>query len=48
MPGGSLPDIESTDHAIDLLSKLATESTAPWFIAIGYHKVGLDIDLTMI
>ena len=45
MPGGSLPDIESSDHAIDLLSKLGTSPTAPWFIAVGYHKVSFGINL---
>ena len=42
MPGGSLPDIESTDHAIQLLANLTrrtAEEAAPFFIAIGYHKV---------
>ena len=42
MPGGSLPDIESSDHAIQLLANLTrrtAEEAVPFFIAIGYHKV---------
>lgn len=35
-PGGTLPDLESTDEAIRLLKKHARK--APFFMAVGLHK----------
>uniref|UniRef100_A0A665TC34 Iduronate 2-sulfatase n=1 Tax=Echeneis naucrates TaxID=173247 RepID=A0A665TC34_ECHNA len=36
-PGGTLPDMESTDEAVRLLKKLANDSV-PFFMAVGFHK----------
>ena len=46
LPGGTLPDIQSIDHALQLLKNLslrdpsATTAAAPspWFIGVGLHK----------
>ncbi|XP_035983410.1 iduronate 2-sulfatase [Fundulus heteroclitus] len=36
-PGGTLPDLESTDEAVKLLKSRASDG-APFFLAVGYHK----------
>ncbi|XP_056239565.1 iduronate 2-sulfatase [Seriola aureovittata] len=36
-PGGTLPDLESTDEAVRLLKTLANDDV-PFFLAIGFHK----------
>ncbi|MEQ2217058.1 hypothetical protein XENOCAPTIV_009221, partial [Xenoophorus captivus] len=36
-PGGTLPDLESTDEAVRLL-KSRTSDGAPFFLAVGFHK----------
>lgn len=36
-PGGTLPDLESTDEAVRLLKSRANED-APFFLAVGFHK----------
>lgn len=39
MPGGSLPDIQSTDFAVEFLkNRTATSDSQPFFLAVGYHK----------
>lgn len=37
VPEGTLPDIQSTEQAIQLLGKMNT-SANPFFLAVGYHK----------
>ncbi|EDO35341.1 predicted protein [Nematostella vectensis] len=40
-PGGSLPDIQTTQYAINLLRQLANQphdASKPFFLAIGFHK----------
>lgn len=40
MPEGTLPDIQSTEYAVEFLknrSQLANQSD-PFFLAVGYHK----------
>lgn len=36
-PGGTLPDMESTDEAVRLL-KSRVNSDGPFFLAVGFHK----------
>lgn len=36
-PGGTLPDMESTDEAVRLLKSRADDDT-PFFLAVGFHK----------
>lgn len=36
-PGGTLPDMESTDEAVRLL-KSQVDSADPFFLAVGFHK----------
>lgn len=36
-PEHTLPDIQSTQHAVQFLEKLSKESQ-PFFLALGYHK----------
>lgn len=36
-PGGTLPDLESTDEAVRLLKSRANVD-APFFLAVGFHK----------
>ena len=36
-PGGTLPDLESTDEAVRLLKSRANDDT-PFFLAVGFHK----------
>ncbi|XP_034546642.1 iduronate 2-sulfatase isoform X2 [Notolabrus celidotus] len=36
-PGGTLPDLESTDEAVRLLKSQANDD-APFFLAVGFHK----------
>ncbi|XP_005813282.2 iduronate 2-sulfatase isoform X2 [Xiphophorus maculatus] len=36
-PGGTLPDLESTDEAVRLLKSRASDG-APFFLAVGFHK----------
>lgn len=36
-PGGTLPDLESTDEALRLLKSRAN-SKQPFFLAVGFHK----------
>lgn len=36
-PGGTLPDLESTDEAVRLLKSRANDE-APFFLAVGFHK----------
>uniref|UniRef100_A0A3P9I2L1 Iduronate 2-sulfatase n=1 Tax=Oryzias latipes TaxID=8090 RepID=A0A3P9I2L1_ORYLA len=36
-PGGTLPDLESTDEALRLLKSRA-DATQPFFLAVGFHK----------
>lgn len=36
-PGGTLPDMESTDEAVRLL-KRQVDSDDPFFLAVGFHK----------
>lgn len=41
MPGGSLPDIQSADHAISVLKNLSRKmepQKKPFFLAVGFHK----------
>nr|CAB3263463.1 iduronate 2-sulfatase-like [Phallusia mammillata] len=38
-PGGSLPDIQSAEHAIEMLKNFSKPSeTQPFFLAVGFHK----------
>jgi len=37
MPGGTLPDIETTEEAIRLLNVMKTKKQK-FFLAVGYHK----------
>ena len=39
-PGGSLPDIQSTDYALKMFKSFARNATSqtPFFLAVGYHK----------
>ncbi|XP_075899537.1 iduronate 2-sulfatase [Nelusetta ayraudi] len=37
-PGGTLPDMESTDEAIALLKRQAHRDAGPFFLAVGFHK----------
>lgn len=39
-PGGTLPDIESTEYAINFLKSKSqnTSNSTPFFLAVGYHK----------
>lgn len=36
-PGGTLPDLESTDEALRLLNSRANDDV-PFFLAVGFHK----------
>lgn len=36
-PEHTLPDIQSTQHAVKFIEKLSKESQ-PFFLALGYHK----------
>lgn len=36
-PEHTLPDIQSTQHAVKFIEKLSNESQ-PFFLALGYHK----------
>lgn len=36
-PGGTLPDLESTDEAVSLLKSRANDDV-PFFLAVGFHK----------
>eukprot|EP00064_Thunnus_orientalis_P022726 superscaffoldBa00007929_g22942 len=36
-PGGTLPDMESTDEAVSLMKSRANDDT-PFFLAVGFHK----------
>ena len=41
MPEKTLPDIQSTEYAVDFLKNISTEADAdaePFFLAVGYHK----------
>ena len=39
MPGGSLPDIESSDFAVQFLqNRTASQKVEPFFLAVGFHK----------
>eukprot|EP00118_Oscarella_pearsei_P016514 m.158356 g.158356 ORF g.158356 m.158356 type:complete len:356 (+) comp38734_c1_seq21:1641-2708(+) len=37
-PEGSLPDIQSTNHALEMLQNFSKHSNEPFFLAVGYHK----------
>ena len=39
-PGGTLPDIESTEHALQMMKNFsaAADNGKPFFLAVGYHK----------
>jgi len=39
-PEGSLPDIQSADHAVEMLKSLSTRDSddQPFFLAVGFHK----------
>lgn len=40
-PGGTLPDMESTDEAVRLLKSRAADTDnvdVPFFLAVGFHK----------
>lgn len=37
-PGGTLPDMESTDEAITLLKDWAQRDVGRFFLAVGFHK----------
>eukprot|EP00118_Oscarella_pearsei_P016517 m.158361 g.158361 ORF g.158361 m.158361 type:complete len:369 (+) comp38734_c1_seq23:589-1695(+) len=37
-PEGSLPDIQSTGYALELLKNFSKNSEQPFFLAVGYHK----------
>ncbi len=38
-PGGSLPDIQSADYAIDFLTNISRgDIQQPFFLAVGFHK----------
>uniref|UniRef100_A0A0A9XN97 Iduronate 2-sulfatase n=1 Tax=Lygus hesperus TaxID=30085 RepID=A0A0A9XN97_LYGHE len=41
-PGGTLPDIESTQEAIEFL-KTTSASKSPFFLAVGFHKPHLPL-----
>ena len=38
MPGGSLPDIQSSDFAVQFLQNRTAEKDKPFFLAVGFHK----------
>ena len=37
-PGGTLPDLESTEEAVRLLKSRADDDDSPFFLAVGFHK----------
>ncbi|CAK8686411.1 unnamed protein product [Clavelina lepadiformis] len=38
-PEGSLPDIQSSEHAVDMLKEFQADSSEqPFFLAVGFHK----------
>lgn len=38
-PGGTLPDIEITNYAVEYLkNKSKTDNSVPFFLALGYNK----------
>ena len=37
-PGGSLPDIQTTQTAVSMLQSLQTNTSQPFFMAVGLHK----------
>nr|XP_002734791.1 PREDICTED: iduronate 2-sulfatase-like [Saccoglossus kowalevskii] len=42
-PGGTLPDIQTTEYAIELLTNISkkqqsSNTTQPFFVAVGFHK----------
>ena len=38
MPEQTLPDIQSTDHAIKIIQNRSKVRQQPFFLAVGYHK----------
>lgn len=38
MPMGTLPDIQSTEHAKMLIKEIISNKSKPFFLAVGYHK----------
>ena len=38
MPEHTLPDIQSTDYAIQMLKNRSKVREQPYFLAVGYHK----------
>ncbi|KAK7103163.1 iduronate 2-sulfatase-like [Littorina saxatilis] len=38
VPGGSLPDIQSTDFAVQFLHNRSRQPDQPFFLAVGFHK----------
>ena len=38
MPMGTLPDIQSTEHAQKIIKEIIHNKTEPFFLAVGYHK----------
>ena len=43
MPGGSLPDIQSSDFAVQFLHNRTTRPDEPFFLAVGFHKPHLPL-----
>ncbi|KAK7096780.1 iduronate 2-sulfatase-like [Littorina saxatilis] len=37
-PGGSLPDIQSSDFAVEFLENRTSQGEQPFFLAVGFHK----------
>jgi iduronate 2-sulfatase len=37
-PGGSLPDIQSSDFAVEFLRNRSRHREEPFFLAVGFHK----------
>lgn len=38
MPEGTLPDIQSTQYAVEFLRNMSQSRHQPFFLAVGYHK----------
>lgn len=37
-PEATLPDIQSSDHAVEVIQKFKQSGTKPFFLAVGFHK----------
>ena len=38
MPEKTLPDLQSTQHALEIMRNLSLLPLRPFFLAVGYHK----------